>query len=198
MGVALALFSNGTMLSLFYPLSSLFPDRVPSCFFEDYVTNPVRFGGSWSKPTLLLVPFFSTVIIGPLLEELVFRGCAFNSWNLRWGFSRAAFLSSCFFAVIHGVVLALPAFVFSLVICQAYRETESLIIPISAHCVHNALTITLAVGLSMGDLSTATELSALYRSLWPFGLFGALVGGSWAFWWLSRHWKLEAGSEPII
>src|SRR5699024_2382323 len=63
------------------------------------------------NPLFILVP----AIVGPILEELVFRKILFGTFYKKWNFLVAAILSSLIFAVVHMNLLHLLIF-FALVV----------------------------------------------------------------------------------
>lgn len=96
-------------------------------------------------PLFLLVP----ALIGPILEEIVFRKIIFG-WLYRPGyFFVAALASSLIFGVVHGelrhlVVYASMGFVFA----YLYKKTNRIIVPIAVHMALNSLTVILQYNVS--------------------------------------------------
>jgi uncharacterized protein len=96
----------------------------------------------------VLDPFLvvlAVVIIGPIAEEIFFRGVVFNAW-LREGGRRSAFIgSAALFAVIHFSLLSLvPIFVLGLALAWVYDRTRTLVAPIAMHMTVNAISVILA------------------------------------------------------
>lgn len=98
--------------------------------------------------TVLVV--VAAVVMAPVVEEVVFRGLLFQALHRRVGLWPAALLSAAFFTAVHvevtqplysGGLLALGV-LFALTLAR----TGSLIVPIVAHAVYNAITVTLALG----------------------------------------------------
>ena len=77
------------------------------------------------------------VIVGPIVEELVFRAFLFRAWVERHGWIVAMLLSSTVFALLHPFFLA--AFLDSIVNTCVYRRTGSLRAAILVHGTHNLL-----------------------------------------------------------
>jgi membrane protease YdiL (CAAX protease family) len=75
-------------------------------------------------------------VVGPVIEELVFRGLLYKAWEEQWGWFVAMLLSSGVFGAYHGAFW--PAFVGGLVYVALYRRTGSLVAPILAHGIYNA------------------------------------------------------------
>jgi membrane protease YdiL (CAAX protease family) len=81
--------------------------------------------------------FIFAATIGPIVEELVFRGVLFSTWEVEWGWFRSLIATSLVFAAYHPAPLA--AFFSSVLLIALYRRTRSLRACILAHSAHNAL-----------------------------------------------------------
>ena len=125
-------------------------------------------------PAIILV----VVVIGPAVEELVFRGAIFNGLNRLVGlvFARAvgetpggasgegaggntgraafvlsALLSSMFFALLHLEPVLLTAIVIlAVALCALFRRTGSLIPPFVAHATFNSFATSLIILNGLG------------------------------------------------
>ena len=119
-------------------------------------------------PAILLV----VVVIGPAVEELVFRGAVFNGLNRlgalissrtagavpgtttgRIPFILSALVSSPFFALLHlepGVLPAILLLAFAL--CVLFRRTGSLLPPFVAHATFNSFATSLIILNGLGIL----------------------------------------------
>ena len=84
-----------------------------------------------------LATFLVTAVIGPIAEELIFRGMLFKLWEEKWGWLPAMILSSAVFGLYHAGFW--HAFVHGIVFAILYRRTGSLVAPILAHGFSNAL-----------------------------------------------------------
>jgi membrane protease YdiL (CAAX protease family) len=121
-------------------------------------------------PTIVLV----VVVIGPAVEELVFRGAVFNGLN-RLGalvssrtvgaasgrtsgkttFVLSALLSSVFFALLHLEPVLLPAIlILAVALCTLFQRTGSLLPPFVAHATFNSFATSLIIlnGLGVFDI----------------------------------------------
>ena len=85
----------------------------------------------------LVMFVFVAGLIGPIAEELAFRGLLYNAWRNAWGWLGAALASSLVFGLFHGMVW--PQFVSGLVLVAAYRRSGSLRTAIYVHSLHNLL-----------------------------------------------------------
>ncbi len=90
--------------------------------------------GAWLR-TLPLI-----VVVGPVAEEIFFRGYAFRRLLARVNVPVAYLLSSLLFALMHMNPSGIPAYtVLALIVAWSYRRTGSLWTPVIAHVVHNAI-----------------------------------------------------------
>jgi membrane protease YdiL (CAAX protease family) len=90
------------------------------------------------NPIFILVP----AIIGPILEELIFRKILFGAFYRKMNFFFAAILSSLLFAVAHMefthlLVYAAMGFVFA----YLYVKTKRIIVPMLVHMALNSVAV---------------------------------------------------------
>jgi membrane protease YdiL (CAAX protease family) len=91
-----------------------------------------------------LTPLFILVtsILGPILEEIVFRKILFGTLYKRFNFFIAAIISSLIFAAVHFdfthlLIYTLMGLVFSFL----YVQTRRIIVPIAAHTIMNTVVV---------------------------------------------------------
>ena len=94
-------------------------------------------------PFLFGVSLLLGTVIGPVFEEIFFRGFCYPILRNRWGKFWATVLSAAFFAGIHysGFVFW-PIFVLGIALAYLYEKRRSLIASITLHMMHNTLFIT--------------------------------------------------------
>lgn len=79
--------------------------------------------------------------IGPVVEELFFRGFAYNCLK-PYGAVFAAVISSLGFSFLHmNFVQGFPVFFFGLMFCAGYERTGSIWLPIALHVTNNTLAV---------------------------------------------------------
>lgn len=128
--------------------------------------------GSWiSDNPAVAIPaaYLVVALVGPAVEELVFRGAVFGGLyrlgqsllgkpsgekpgrGAGWiPFVAATLLSSAFFATLHLSPVIIPAiFILAITLCALYRYTGSLIPTIAAHATFNSITVTALVATSL-------------------------------------------------
>ena len=93
-------------------------------------------------PRLWVVAVFSTVVLAPLAEELVFRGVVYRFLKSRFRPELAVIVSAALFSVIHiEVSVLLPLFVLGIVLALVYEETGDIRAPILFHGIFNLQTM---------------------------------------------------------
>jgi CAAX protease family protein len=99
--------------------------------------------------------------IGAVAEEWLFRGVLLHIWAERFGVRFAVLATSVLFAAMHSDVIG--SVIFGIVMAALYLRTGSLLVPIIAHFLFNAL---VAVGaLVLGDKG-ATTISEFRQDWW--------------------------------
>ena len=78
------------------------------------------------------------MVIGPFVEEVVFRGFLFGAWERQWGWIPAMLATSICFGLIHPGKF-IQTFIGSIVFVCILRRTGTLWGPILAHMLYNAL-----------------------------------------------------------
>jgi membrane protease YdiL (CAAX protease family) len=91
------------------------------------------------SPLILVTLFFTTTVIVPLTEELLFRGYLHGMLRVKLGW-RAIWVSSLVFTVTHLYIInALPIFLLALVLTRLYELHGNLWDNIIAHALLNAV-----------------------------------------------------------
>lgn len=83
------------------------------------------------------------VILGPLVEELVFRGLLCQLFTNKYIY---AFISSCLFSLIHStesIFVYLGLFFSGILLSFSYIKTNNILIPIFVHSINNIIAILL-------------------------------------------------------
>lgn len=93
-----------------------------------------------TAPIVIIV----TSIIGPILEEIVFRKIIFGSLYSRWNFFIAGLISSLIFAIAHGEPEHLILYsAMGLTFAYLYVKTKRILVPIFAHVSMNTIVVLL-------------------------------------------------------
>ncbi len=98
-----------------------------------------------SEPYLLFFTFF-VALLGPVIEEIFFRGFAYKALRSRYGARRAMIATAAVFALFHmNLFIFLPIFVLGIFLAYLYEKTGSLVPSITAHVAHNLIMVTLTL-----------------------------------------------------
>lgn len=98
-----------------------------------------------ADPYLLPLTLF-VAVVGPVIEEIFFRGFTYRAFRARMGFIGAAAASSFLFAALHmNAVVFVPIFILGFFLCFLTERTGSLIPSMTVHALHN----TSMVGLTL-------------------------------------------------
>ncbi len=91
---------------------------------------------------MIIYSLFLATVMGPIFEEIFFRGFCYPAFKQRFGKLPAMVLTSAFFAFIHDNTFAFwPIFALGMGLCFVYEKRFSLIPSITLHITHNALFI---------------------------------------------------------
>jgi uncharacterized protein len=98
---------------------------------------------------------FTAVIIAPIVEETFFRGFLFAGFRQRYGFQKAALLSSALFALAHHLLAALiPTFLLGYIFSHLYQKSNSIFPGMIMHFLVNAFgVIALLAAMHFGYLT---------------------------------------------
>ena len=94
----------------------------------------------------IILFFFVAGIIGPIAEEIFFRGIIYGFFR-RWGVLTALILSTIIFVLAHPTLsgIPVPQLVGGIVFAIAYEKEGSLIVPITIHVLGNMAIFTLSL-----------------------------------------------------
>jgi len=103
----------------------------------------VMYGFNIAQPQVSfgLTPFIAvtSVLLSPIVEELVFRKIIFSALLRYTGYWPAAAISSVLFAMAHyNYAASLGYFLLGMVWCRMYNKTKNLGVVIVAHILFNA------------------------------------------------------------
>lgn len=113
-------------------------------------------------------------IVGPVLEELLFRGAITHALLQQYNPTKAILISALLFGVFHiNPAQILPAFLIGILLAWTYYKTDSLIPCILMHVLNNSLSVYLSIKYpeaeNMDDLINGTPyLIVLFGSILLF------------------------------
>ena len=88
------------------------------------------------------VLIITTGIMGPILEELLFRGIVFNRLKKITSLNRSIIIASIIFSICHipNIINCIYAFFLSFILIKVYLKYKTLKAPIIIHCISNITT----------------------------------------------------------
>ena len=108
------------------PLLALLPDA-----FMEAISSLMGRGG-WMMLT--------SIVIAPILEEILFRGIIQDSLTYKYGPWKGILLGAAVFGIIHIIPQqVINAFLIGIVLGYIYYQTRSLIPVMVIHCINNAI-----------------------------------------------------------
>ena len=94
-------------------------------------------------PWLIGYSLFLACVVGPIVEEIFFRGFLYPVIRKKWGIPLASMSTAALFALTHENAFAFaPIFLLGLVLSYLYEKRGSLISCMSLHVLHNTIFIT--------------------------------------------------------
>ncbi|MBD1916141.1 MULTISPECIES: type II CAAX endopeptidase family protein [Cyanophyceae] len=190
--VGVFLFLRGTFQVSYLGLSVVAPGLVEATLRQslllsaEQATEPSLYNG------LML---FSVLLVRPITEEFIFRGVLLHRWGVKWGVRPAIVLTSLLFGVLHSDLIGL--FVFGVVMSLLYLSTRSLLVPMVAHAINNAI----ASGINiLANQPTANAIDALaeFRASWWLGVLCLLVSAPWILRYVVYHWPERRAMLPYF
>ncbi len=148
-------------------------EMFPSQYF---ILNSIQITGSGL--ILIGADFLFSVILGPVCEELIFRGILLNRFNNRMPLILSVFLTSLLFALFHPDTAQISSFIFGVTMCIAYLISSNILIPISLHMFNNLLSIGVShipnleiilasqTGMILLVLLTIISLAYIFKFIW--------------------------------
>ncbi len=92
------------------------------------------------SPGLVIYSVILAAIVGPIVEEVFFRGFCYPIFKRRLGVFWGMLLSSAFFSAIHYNEFAfIPILILGMALAYLYEKRRTLIASITLHVVHNSL-----------------------------------------------------------
>lgn len=101
------------------------------------------FTGGGDPVAITLLALFA-VILAPLVEELIFRGCIYRFLKSQIAPVLAQILSAVLFALLHANAMSfLPLVLLGVILARVYEQEGNILVPISFHALFNGFTLLL-------------------------------------------------------
>ena len=127
----MAFFANLDIL-----FGSAYPDMEPLMDFTP----------TYYDTSSLVLEVITSIILAPIIEELLFRGVLFNRLKIRTGIVAAMIISSFIFAIGHEFGGITSAFLFGICMCIIYLKTDNILMTMSIHFLNNLVAVLLEFG----------------------------------------------------
>ncbi len=137
----------------------------------------------------------ATIILAPIVEELIFRGILLHRLSIKWGIISAVFISSILFGISHLGLAVIGAFVFGITMTALYKKTNSISSSIVAHSINNAIAVLPTYSLiATGNLDFKIQNSM--TDVYVPGIVGLIIStiaGVYLFRYIKQNWdKIKA------
>lgn len=106
-------------------------------------------GGDWFAIVVLVL---MAVIVAPVVEEIIFRGCIYRFLKSQTTLLSAQLISGMVFATLHANLLSfVPLVIVGILLARVYEKTGSLGVAIWFHAFFNAFSLTMLFITSMSE-----------------------------------------------
>lgn len=190
--VGLFLFSLGAFQVSYLGLSVVAPKLVETTLSQSLLLSSDQATAPGLYNALML---FSVVVVAPVTEEFIFRGVLLHRWGVKWGVRPAIVLTSVLFGVLHSNLIGL--FVFGVVMSLLYLSTRSLLVPMAAHAINNAIASGIDF-LATQPTANAIDTLAEFRASWWLGVLCLLVSAPWVLRYVAYHWPERQALLPYF
>lgn len=100
--------------------------------------------GAGENPIALTALALLAIVLAPIAEEVIFRGCIYRFLKSEMPTTLAMLVSGAFFAVVHGNLMAfVPLMVVGFLLAYIYEKERSILVPICFHAYFNLLTLSM-------------------------------------------------------
>lgn len=136
------------------------------------------------------------VVLGPAIEELLFRGVLLNRWAAKWSVARAVVATSVAFGILHGNPVGVTAA--GLVMAVLYLRTGTLLVPIAFHAANNLVARILRFMTGPPEpVDVAAEIQEIRdAALWGIAIVAVTLPV--LVWYLRRHWPSRRARIPYL
>ena len=141
-------FCTGIILEGLLIIISMFVDMTPYINSYKNLSNIFISSG-------IIIQILYIIIVGPLIEEIIFRGIVFNRLR-RYGMKlwMAIGVQAVFFGVYHlNFYQGIIGVILGVILAIIYNKTKTLWVPIIVHMSYNAIVLIIAIFLQGKELS---------------------------------------------
>lgn len=129
------------------------------------------------KETSILSLFITSVVLAPLLEELMFRGVMLNRLKIKFGLIPAIYISAFVFAIIHFDNNLLTRFFTGVLCAIIFIETKNFLNCIILHMLNNAsvLIVLIIVKLIPFSIHTSANVNEVMQGIAIFFIIAYMI-----------------------
>ncbi|MBE9136034.1 CPBP family intramembrane metalloprotease [Nodosilinea sp. LEGE 07088] len=189
--VGVFLFSLGAFQVSYLGLSWVVPEWVEGALQQSLSLS----AGAASPGLYNALVLISVLVVAPIAEEFIFRGVLLHRWAIKWGIRPAIVLTSVLFGLLHSNLIGL--FAFGVVMSLLYLTTRSLLVPIAAHAINNAIASALDLLWAPPTAPTANTL-AEFRASWWLGVICLLLSAPWVLRYVVYNWPDRQTQLPYF
>lgn len=141
-----------------------------------------------------LLIFFLVSLLGPMVEEIIFRGVMLERLGAKYGYMKGVVISSFIFGLLH--LDFVGAFIFGVVLSIVYLKSRSLLLPFLIHAMNNG---TAMIFYFYDDFFAGEtwETTAPYLENAWIGITLFTVSFAWLIWYVREHWQVIREREPF-
>jgi len=133
---------------------------------ESLIQEIINSDSEVGDSTFFIGSLFVTILVAPIVEELLFRGILFNKWSESLGAKKALFITSFLFGVLH--IGSSPIFIGQLLagflFCLVYMRTKSLVLPILLHIGNNSIS-SIGMLINAGDDTNIPDIALMLSQM---------------------------------
>lgn len=191
--IPLIAFSIGVIWVTIVLLNSISPAVAGS--YLDFMYSMELFAIS-EETTFLqyLLIFVMISFLGPLVEEIIFRGVLIERFGLKYGYTKAVFISSILFGILHVDIIG--AFLFGLVLSLIYLKTKSLLLPFLIHAANNAVATVMYFVTEKFEVESWETVEPYLEHMW-FGFLIFAAAALWLAWYIKENWHIISDRQPF-
>ena len=193
--VPLLLFVIGADLLSSYFLSLLSPELFKS-FLNNFLNYSLNVPNSDFQIYYYLLYSFLVFVLDPIAYEFICQGFLLHRWGTKWGIKPAILVTSVVGGLFYEsapLIEFIGSSVFSIVMSLLYLQYNTLMVPIVAHALSNAVWFGLLLRFSPKSELAATT----FFSNWMLGLLCIALSAPFIIRFIYKKWSDQSVSLPF-
>jgi|SRR5262245_4780437 len=188
--LCLFIFSLSSIYLIYYLLAYFWPSLLESEVINEGSYDPNHSVLNQAMEILRLI------VLAPIIEELMFRGIFLSRWATKWGMRRAMVISALLFAILH--IEMVGAFLFALCMTILYLRYRTLLVPMAAHALNNAMVVAIDLVWPENDYTSVTETIDGYPYWELLSLFCFTITLPILVTYIRHYWPKKDAQSPYI